>query len=82
MSLHPSLSPTKGKKHRSVLKRYERIEALKKDEKWTDNKSPFGLPKSRIIKIKLKKVKAAKDEKAVDAKAADNKAATTPTKPA
>lgn len=30
MSIHPSLTATKGKKQRSVLKRYERIENSKK----------------------------------------------------
>jgi small basic protein (TIGR04137 family) len=58
MSIHPSLTPTKGKKHRSVLKRFERIELLKKDGKWKDDLSMFNLPKNKIIKIKLKKAKA------------------------
>ena len=73
MSIHPSLAPTKGKKQRSVLKRYERVEQLKKDGKWEESKSAFGLPKSKVIKIKLKKVKA-KDEKAEEGKAGEKDA--------
>ena len=58
MSIHPSLAAAKGKKHRSVRKRYERIQKLKKDGKWNDD-SAFGLPKEKIIKLKIKKAKAA-----------------------
>lgn len=59
MSQHPSLhSSDKDKKHRSVLKRYERIKILKDKEKWEDKDSVFGLPKVKIIKFKIKKEKA------------------------
>lgn len=60
MSIHPSLSAkAKTRRHRSVLKRYERIELLKKGEKWSEEDSIFGLPKVKILKLKLKKEKAA-----------------------
>ena len=59
MSIHPSLTPTKGKKQRSVLKRYERVEDLKQKGKWKEDDSAFGLPKTKILKMKLKKSKAA-----------------------
>ena len=59
MSIHPSLTAAKGKKQRSVLKRYERIEKLKKESKWKEDTSSFGLPKVKVIKMKLKKSKAA-----------------------
>ncbi len=59
MSIHPSLTAAKGKKQRSVLKRYERIEKLKKEGKWKDDTSSFGLPKVKVVKVKLKKSKAA-----------------------
>jgi small basic protein (TIGR04137 family) len=49
---------------RSVLTRAERIKTLQDQEKWTDGRSPFGLPKVRVVKIVLKK---AKKEKAADA---------------
>ena len=32
-------------RHRNVLSRAERIEQLKKDEKWAEDDSVFGLPK-------------------------------------
>ncbi len=70
MSIHPSLTPTKGKKHRSVLKRFERIEALKKDGKWTEGNSSFNLAKSKIIKMKIKKAKSAEAKTAEGAAAA------------
>jgi len=63
MSQHPSLrSQDKDKKHRSVLKRYERVGALKEKEKWKEGSSVFGLAKVKIIKFKIKKEKAAPDE--------------------
>lgn len=60
MSQHPSLrSSDKGKQHRSVLKRYEKIKILKDKEKWDDKDSVFGLAKVRVVKFKVKKEKAA-----------------------
>ena len=49
---------------RNVLKRGERIEQLKFEERWEEGRSPFGLPKVRVIKLVLgkKKKKKAKDE--------------------
>ena len=67
MSLHPSLSSqAKGKRHRSVLKRYERIEKLKNEDKWAEEDSVFGLPKVKIIKFKLKKEKPVEAVEAVE----------------
>ena len=60
MSQHPSLrSSDKDSKNRSVLKRYERVKILKDKEKWSDEKSVFGLPKVKVVKFKIKKEKAA-----------------------
>ena len=70
MSIHPSLTPTKGKKHRSVLKRFERIESLRKDGKWKEGDSSFNLPKSKIIKMKIKKTKAVEAKTAAEGAAA------------
>ncbi len=61
---------------RNVLQRQERIAAMKADDKWLDGRSPFGLPKLRIVKLvvgKKKKKKAAdaaggKDDKKKAAK--------------
>ena len=59
MSLHSSLrSAGKGKKHRSVLKRYERLKLLKSRGLWDENKSVLGIPKVKMQKIKIKKEKA------------------------
>ena len=33
------------RRHRNVLTRAERIEALKEEERWDENESLFGLPK-------------------------------------
>ncbi len=56
MSLHPSLkTSSSGKKHRTVLKRYERLTALKEKGILKDDDSVFGMPKLKIIKIKVKK---------------------------
>ena len=56
MSLHPSLKTSKaGKRHRTVLKRYERLTALKEKGILKDDDSVFGMPKLKIIKVKVKK---------------------------
>lgn len=47
---------------RNVLTRGERILRLKTEERWPDDRSPFGLPKVKVIKIVVKKVKKAKEE--------------------
>jgi len=64
MSIDKSLRRrTAGSANRSVLTRAERIKKLQELEKWTDGRSPFGLPKVRVQKIVLKK---AKKEKAAE----------------
>jgi small basic protein (TIGR04137 family) len=47
---------------RNVLTRAERIKVLKDEERWQDGRTPFGLPKVRVLKIKAKP-KAKKEEK-------------------
>jgi small basic protein (TIGR04137 family) len=42
---------------RSVLTRDERIKTLQETERWTEGRSPFGLPKVRVQKIVTKKGK-------------------------
>ncbi|QDT36169.1 small basic protein [Stratiformator vulcanicus] len=66
MSIDKSLR-RKGRlvRARNVLKREERIEFLKKQDRWTDESSPIGLPKVRIPKTvvgKKKKKKTTEDE--------------------
>jgi len=60
MSIHPSLRPAKGKGHRSVFKRFERVKMLLEKDKWKEGVSVFGLPKVKSIKIKVKKEKTEK----------------------
>ena len=60
MSIHSSLrSGGKDKKHRSVLKRYERLKMLKDKNLWDDGKPVLGIPKVKMQKLKVKKEKAA-----------------------
>ncbi len=59
MSIHSSLRASgKGKKHRSVLKRFERLKVLKDKGLWSDEKSVLGIPKVKMQKLKVKKEKA------------------------
>lgn len=53
---------------RNVLKRHERIEKLKEQDKWTDENDPFGLPKVRVYRIVAKKTKKVKKEEETDGK--------------
>ena len=56
MSIHRSLkSKGKLKRHRSVLTRTERLEALKNEERWQDGDSIYGLPKVKVVRVKRKK---------------------------
>jgi len=46
-------------RHRNVLSRAERVEALKEEERWTEGRTVFGLPKVAHRKVVTKKHKAA-----------------------
>ena len=66
MSIHPSLKVSlKDQQQRSVLKRMERIKLMKEKGEWLDERSVFGLPKVKTVRLKMK----IKKEKAVDATA-------------
>ena len=72
MSTHPSLKgPGQGKRHRNVLKKFERILKLKEQKRWTLEDGIYALPKVRSIKLRKKKaaktVEAATPETAVAA---------------
>lgn len=59
MSIHSSLrSGGKGRKHRSVLKRHERLKVLKEKSLWSEDKSVFGIPKVKMQKLKVRKEKS------------------------
>src|SRR3954469_13613196 len=63
MSLDRSLKGANALvRHRNVLTRAERLDKLKEEEKWTDAKSVFGLPK--VAHRKAAVAKAAKEESA------------------
>ncbi len=47
---------------RNVLKRAERIEKLKEQDRWVDDQSPYGLPKVRVFKVASGKKKKKKKE--------------------
>jgi small basic protein (TIGR04137 family) len=55
---------------RGVLSRGERIARLQESDRWSDGRSPFGLPKVRVIKLAMKKKKKAKEEEGDAAKPA------------
>ena len=57
---------------RSVLTRDERIKVLQETDRWQDGRSPFGLPKVRVMKIAAKKGKP--KEKADEAAAGEGAA--------
>ena len=48
---------------RNVLTRGERIAQMQKEDRWPDERSPYGLPKVKVLKIVVKKAKK-KEEKA------------------
>ena len=56
MSIHKSLVTVGNlRRHRNVLTRTERLEILKKDGRYKEGQSIFGLPKVRSILPKAKK---------------------------
>jgi small basic protein (TIGR04137 family) len=65
---------------RNVLTRTERIKVLQGDERWQEGRSPYGLPKVRVLKVGKKSKKAAKEETA--AEGAEGAAAPAEAKPA
>ncbi len=63
---------------RNVLTRDERIKVLQDEERWKDGRSPYGLPKVRVLKIakkKAKKEEAAATEEGAAEKTAEKAAA-------
>ena len=40
---------------RNVLTRGERIKVMQNEERWQEGRSPFGLPKVRVLTVAVKK---------------------------
>lgn len=49
---------------RSVMTRTERIAKMLDEDRWSLDKSPYGLPKTKVVKVVLKKAKKTKEEAA------------------
>ncbi|MCG8431762.1 MAG: small basic protein [Candidatus Omnitrophica bacterium] len=76
MTIHPSLRISEAdKKVRSVLKRPERIRAMIEKDHWKEGDSIFGLPKMKIVKIKVGKKEKAAPKAEEGAAGAEGKAA-------
>ena len=75
MSIDKSLRRKNSlERSRNVLNRGERIAKMQGEERWKDGGSPFGLPKTKVLKLVVKK--KAKKEKV--AEGAEGAAAATP----
>ena len=62
MTQHSSLkSGRKRKRHRSVLKRFERLKILEEKKVWKEGDPIFGIPKVKTVRIIMKKEKVAKE---------------------
>ncbi len=69
MTIDKSLKIKKGvSRSRNVLTRVERIEKLQSQDRWSDETSPFALPKIRVYKVVLKKKKKVKEAEGDDKK--------------
>lgn len=63
MTIDKTLKVKRGAtSNRSVMTRVERIQKLRESDRWTDESSPFGLPKVRVRKLNMKKKKKTKKE--------------------
>lgn len=81
MSIDPSLKiKSRLQKIRSVLTRVERIEQMKNNDKWSDEMSVVGLPKTKVIRVTIGKKK--KEKKAEEGDDKDKKGAKGAAKPA
>jgi small basic protein (TIGR04137 family) len=82
MSIDKSLRRKNSlQRSRNVLTRGERIKVLQDEERWQSGRSPYGLPKVRVLKVAKKAKKAAKEETAAAATEEGAAAATAEKKP-
>lgn len=81
MSIHKSLATAGNlRRHRNVLTRSERLEAMKKEGRWKEGESIFNLPKMRNIMAKAKKKEKEADAAAPAGGAAPAAGAAAPAK--
>jgi small basic protein (TIGR04137 family) len=70
MTMDKSLRVRRGMvRARSVLTRAERIARLQEADRWSEGRSPLGLPKVRVYKLTMKKKKKKKEEEGEAAEA-------------
>ena len=78
MSIHKSLKVSGGmQRSRNVYTRWERLEKLLEQERWTEAESVYGLPKVRTVVVSAGKKKKKKEAKAEDGDAPAAAAAAT-----
>lgn len=65
MSLHKSLKTDLWKRKRNVRKRQERIRDLINNYKWKKGMSVYGLPKEKIVRLRLKPKKEIEEKKEI-----------------
>lgn len=53
---------------RSVMTRTERIAKMIEEDRWETGMSPYGIPKTKVVKVVLKKAKKVKEEDGDDKK--------------
>lgn len=62
MTIDKSLKIRAGiSRSRNVLKRAERLDKLKENDRWSEGDSVLGLPKVGVVKVSLKKKKKKKE---------------------
>ncbi len=70
MSIDKSLRRKNSlQRSRNVLTRGERIKVMMDEERWQEGRSPFNLPKTKVVKLVLKKAKKAKEEEKAEGEA-------------
>ena len=63
MSIDKSLKRKNSlQRARNVLKRGERITQMKTEDRFPEGRSPYGLPKIKVIKLVVKKAKKKEDK--------------------
>ena len=74
MSIDKSLRRKNSlQRSRNVLTRPERILQMQNEERWKDGRSPYGLPKVKVIKVMVKKAKKKEDKAEGETATADKK---------